>query len=71
MKKIVQKLVLAGALAGAVGSLGACAYAGVGVAGDKVVIARNDGLLFGAMRKVFVCKISDGGVTDCGSAENP
>ena len=53
------------------GALGGCAYGGVGAGGDKVVIARNDAFLFGILRKTFVCKITDGGVSNCQSNDNP
>ena len=52
-------------------SLNACAYAGVAAAGDAAVIARNDGFLFGLLRKVYVCKITPAGVTQCSSADAP
>ncbi len=49
-----------------------CAYGGVGgVGADKVVIARNDAFLFGILRKVFVCKVTDAGVTACAEGEAP
>jgi hypothetical protein len=68
MKKILLTVVAAGILGS---SLGGCAYAGVGASGDKAVIARNDGFLFGILRKVYVCKISDAGVTSCQDGEAP
>lgn len=34
-----------------------CAYSGVAMSGDKVVILQNDLFLLGALRKVYVCKI--------------
>ena len=49
----------------------ACGYAGVATAGDAAVIARNDWLLFGALRKVYVCKITPAGLTQCSNAETP
>jgi hypothetical protein len=52
-------------------TLGACSYAGVAVSGDKAVVARNDGFLFGILRKVFVCKVTDGGVSNCQSNDSP
>jgi hypothetical protein len=56
----------------AVASLGGCAYGGVGgVGADKAVVARNDAFLFGILRKVYVCKVSDGGLTGCQSNESP
>ncbi len=66
MKTLVLGIVLA-SLAGATG----CAYGGVGVAGDKAVVARNDGFLFGILRKVYVCKVSDTGLTGCAEGESP
>jgi hypothetical protein len=48
-----------------------CGYAGVATAGDAAVIARNDWLLFGALRKVYVCKITPAGLTQCSEAETP
>ena len=69
MKKSVA-FVLAGITLGL--ALGGCAYGGVSGSGtDKVVIARNDGFLFGILRKVYVCKVADTGVTNCADSESP
>jgi hypothetical protein len=69
MKKIAGSLVAVSMIAA---TLSGCAYGGVGgVGADKVVIARNDAFLFGILRKVFVCKVTDGGVTACQSSESP
>ena len=60
------------ALAALGGATTGCGYGGVAAAGgDKVVIARNDGILFGLLRKVYVCKVSDAGVTSCQNSESP
>jgi hypothetical protein len=68
MKRILGLVVLSGVLAGfATG----CSYGGVSASGDKAVVARNDGFLFGILRKVYVCKITDAGVTSCQSNESP
>jgi len=65
MKKAL--LVLAG-----VATLGGCAYTSPGVvAGDRIVLPKNDYFLFGVFREVYVCKVTDGGVTDCRASENP
>ncbi len=49
-----------------------CAYGAIATTTDgKVVITRNDSFLFGALRKVFVCKVTDGGVASCQSADSP
>lgn len=68
LKSQLLSLVL---LTAALGS--GCGYGGIAMnaAGDKVAIARNDGFLFGALRKVFVCKASDNGVTQCAESEAP
>jgi hypothetical protein len=61
--------VLAGiALAGAL-SMG-CSYDGVsGMGADKVVIARSG--FFGLARRVYVCKVGEGGVTACADNDSP
>ena len=39
--------------------MGGCAYSGVAATPDgTVVITRNDMLLFGLLRKVYVCKVN-------------
>jgi hypothetical protein len=68
MKKGLAVLLATTALAG---SLAGCAYSGVSVSGDKAVVARNDGFLFGILRKVFVCKVTDGGLTSCQDNDSP
>ena len=68
MKKTLGLLISAVLLSGVVGG---CAYGGVATAGDKAVVLRNDGFLFGALRKAFVCKVTDAGLSTCGSAESP
>jgi hypothetical protein len=52
-------------------SANGCAYGGIGAVGDKAVVTRNDAFLFGILRKVFVCKVTDGGLASCQSAEAP
>lgn len=69
----MKKAILAVALfAMAAPAAAGCAYGGVGTVGtDKVVIARNDGFLFGILRKVFVCKVTDAGLSACATADAP
>jgi hypothetical protein len=70
MKKSIASVLAALTVAGAL-SMG-CAYGGVsGVGADKVVIARNDAFLFGILRKVFVCKVADTGVSACAEGDSP
>lgn len=66
MKKIIALSTLALAL-----STQACAYGGAAASGDKVVVLRNDSFLFGILRKAFVCKVTDGGLTGCAAGEAP
>lgn len=68
MKKVLKAVLVPLLVAG---TLGGCAYGAATVSGDKVVIARQDSFLFGALRKVFVCKIADTGLTGCAAAESP
>jgi hypothetical protein len=67
----MKKIVLAAVLVASTASLGGCAYGGIGAVGDKAVVTRNDGFLFGILRKVFVCKVTDTGLTACQSADAP
>jgi hypothetical protein len=67
----MKKALASALLIGFVSTLGGCAYSGVSVSGDKAVVLRNDAFLFGILRKAFVCKVTDAGVTSCNSNENP
>jgi hypothetical protein len=68
MKNALLGLIAAGLVSSA---LAGCAYGGVASAGDKAVVARNDGFLFGLLRKVSVCKVTDAGLTSCSDSESP
>ncbi len=68
MKRLIYALLTAGTLAGA---MSGCAYGGAAAKGDTVVVLRNDAFLFGALRKVFVCKVSEAGLTGCNAADAP
>ena len=68
MKKIAAAMMLAVMVFEGTG----CSYGAIATSGnDKVVITRQDGFLFGALRKVFVCKVTDGGTASCGTNESP
>ncbi len=69
MKKLTCFLFAASVIAS---SASGCAYGAIATAGnDKVVITRQDGFLFGILRKVFVCKVADSGVSNCQANEAP
>jgi len=68
MKKLIG-LVLVGSFV-AMGT-GCTSYAGAAGVGDKVVIASNNGFLGGIFRKVYVCKVTDNGLTNCSHNQNP
>ena len=71
MKRVFKLLVLAGLMTGVVSMTG-CAYGGAaGVGKDYVVVLRNDGFLFGMLRKAYVCKATTSGLSGCRDAENP
>jgi len=67
MKKLMALTLLAG-----IATATACSYAPGGVSADgKVVIAKNNGLLFGMFNKVFVCNVTPGGLAGCVAGEQP
>jgi hypothetical protein len=69
MKKLTCFLFAASVIAS---SASGCSYGMIATAGnDKVVITRQDGFLFGILRKVFVCKVTDGGATACAEGTSP
>jgi hypothetical protein len=68
MQKALKALLLATFLGCA---MSACSYGGVATAGDAAIIARNDNILFGLLRKVYVCKVTPAGLAQCGSGETP
>ena len=58
-KRFSAAVLLMTALGGTGAMVGGCAYGGVASAPDgTIVITRNDLFLFGALRKVFVCKVN-------------
>ena len=68
MRRLFVGALLCGGLASAIG----CGYSGVAMPSpDKVVVTRNDWILFGLLRKVYVCKVTDTGLTACSDAEAP
>jgi len=67
--KLSVAMILAASILG--GTLTGCAYGGLAASGTNVVIARNDSFLFGILRKVFVCKVTDAGVANCNASESP
>ncbi len=71
MQKFLKKVVMHTILAGATGMLCGCTYGSISVSGDKAVITRNDMLLFGIFRKVYVCKVTEEGLNHCRSKDNP
>jgi len=68
MKKTILLAIAAGILSTASG----CAYGGAAMgSADKVVVTRNDSFLFGILRKVYVCKVADAGLSACADSEAP
>ena len=58
-KRFSAVVLLMTALGGTGAVVGGCAYGGVASAPDgTIVITRNDMLLFGLLRKVYVCKVN-------------
>jgi len=69
MKKIGM-LLGALAVAGMLG-LGGCAYGGVAASGNHAIVMKNDLLLGGLLRAVYVCKIDPAGLVGCSEGESP
>ena len=70
-KRISAVALLVAALGGTGAVVGGCAYGGVAAAPDgSIVITRNDVFLFGALRKVFVCKVA-GSTLNCAETAAP
>jgi len=65
----MKKMLLVMAVAAA--TMSGCAYGGVAASGNTVVVTRNDGFLFGLLRKVYVCQITPTGLTQCSAGEAP
>jgi len=69
-----MKKSIAFAIAGVamVSALNGCSYGAVAhLGGERVILARNDNILFGLLRKVYVCRVTDAGVSACQSADAP
>jgi len=56
----------------ALGAVSACSYAGVAaVDEDTVVVTKNNAFLFGLLNKVYVCQVTDSGITNCSKRDSP
>ncbi len=70
-KKVSAAVLLVLTLGGAGAAVGGCAYGGVASTPDgSVVLTRNDLILFGLLRKVYVCKVA-GSVLQCAETAAP
>lgn len=71
MKKLMSAGCIVLFLAGT-GIATGCAYSGVAASdSNTVIVAKNDGFLFGLLRKVYVCQITQNGLANCSSGQNP
>ena len=69
--KLVKKLCVLGLVAMTLGGAFGCAYASMAATADGTVyVARNDGFLGGALRKMYACKPS-GASMNCTEIEGP
>lgn len=63
MNKFAKKVALLALIGLTTGGSVGCAYGGIAAAPDGTVyVARNDLLLFGLLRKVYVCKPAGAGM---------
>jgi hypothetical protein len=71
MQKLTRKLAALALIGMTMGGAFGCAYSGVATASDGTVyVTRNDLLLFGLLRKVYVCKPSATGLS-CTEVASP
>jgi hypothetical protein len=68
----MKKMILLGFLAlTTMGSVGCASYAGVATTADGTIyVAKNDGLLLGALRELYACKLNGNALT-CTPAGSP
>ena len=68
----MKKFVVAACAFAIIGSMApACSYGAIAVENGKAVIVRQDDWLYGILRKIFVCEVTDGGLANCANGENP
>ena len=68
----MKKLIVALSAIAILGTIApACHYGDVAVDNGKAVVVRQDDMLYGMLRRVFVCEVSDAGLANCASGENP
>ncbi len=68
MTKALMVLLMGVFLVGATG----CAYGhSLRVGKSKVLVLKNDGLLFGLLRQAHVCDVTPKGLKNCSVDENP
>ncbi|MCB0342622.1 MAG: hypothetical protein H6626_07425 [Pseudobdellovibrionaceae bacterium] len=66
--KTAKILILGALIAASVG----CSYGGVARVGKgKAIVLRNDGFLFGLLRKAMVCDVDSSGLSNCQENEQP
>jgi hypothetical protein len=71
LRKLGAATLLAATLGSAGATMGGCAYGGVATTPDgTVIITRNDLLLGGLLRKVYVCKVAGNALT-CAESPTP
>ena len=66
------RFTLVALVASACALVAGCSYGGVASVNENtVVIVKNNSFLFGATRTVYVCKVSDAGLTSCAENYSP
>ncbi len=69
--RMKKTLVVAFALALFAGT--GCAYSGVALSADgsTAVVLKNNALLFGIMREIYVCQVTPAGLAQCVAGAKP
>ncbi len=61
----MRRYITAGLIALMAASSAACSYGSMASHNGKLYVARNDGFLFGALRKMYECNPDGGGNMTC------
>ena len=48
-----------------------CSYVNVATKGDKAVVTKNNMFMFGMLNAVYVCDVTDNGLSNCVEGESP
>ena len=48
-----------------------CAYVHTATVGEKAIVAKNNMFMFGMLNAIYVCDVTDNGLSNCVEGESP